>query len=78
MFLCVPRGSPLSLSCALTTLSRASLAPQSQPSTLITKPVLSRLEPKVLNVRLSGLLLLFQTSASYRLSDSEVPSLLSS
>lgn len=78
MFLCVPRGSPLSLSCALTTLSRASLAPQSQPSTLITKPVLSHLEPKVLNVRLSGLLLCFQTSASHRLSDSEVPSLLSS
>lgn len=78
MFPCVPRGSPLSRSCALTTLSRASLAPQSQPSTLITKPVLSRLEPKLLNLRLSGFLLLFQTSASHHFPVSEVPSLPSS
>lgn len=78
MLPCVPRGSPLSLACALTTLSHASLAPQSQPSTLITKPVLSCLEPKVLNMHLSGFLLLFQTSASHHFSVSEVPSLLSS
>lgn len=77
MFLCPQRVSPFPVLCSDHPVC-ASLAPQSQPSTLITKPVLSRLKPKVLNVRLSGFLLLFQTSASHHYSVSEVPSLLSS